>query len=136
MKKKLLRNLIPLRLFLIQFLIIGLLSNSVLHQACFCGKTCLHGLQGKANARPSIPFHARCSGTQCKSCNLEEAQTLKASNAAKSTEKIKTLNALYLSNYSGYPVKINSIKSFSSHLFEYTNVQHTPTYLKILSLLL
>jgi hypothetical protein len=34
----------------------GLFVNSLLPQACFCGEACLHGFQGTANDRQSIPF--------------------------------------------------------------------------------
>ena len=137
MEKNPLRNVKIIRLFFVQFLIIGLFANSLLPQACFCGEACLHGLQGKTKARLSFLFHARCSGTQCKSCNLEDVQTLKASNAAHSTEKLKTLNTTFiLSNFSNYQFNINLITSFFSRLNKYAKVQSSPTYLRNLSLLL
>src|SRR5210317_1801455 len=92
MEMNLLKNVKIFRLFFVQFLIIGLFANSLVPQACFCGEACLHGLQGKAKASLSFLFHNRCSGTQCKSCNFEDVQTLKASNAARATEQLKTLS--------------------------------------------
>ena len=137
MKKKLLRNKKIFRLFFVQFLIIGLFASSLLPQACFCGEACLHGLQGKAKANLSFLFHNRCSGTQCKSCNFEDVQTLKASNAAHSTEKLKTLNTPFiLFDFSDYQSNINFIKIFFSRLNKYAEVQSQPTYLQNLSLLL
>jgi hypothetical protein len=135
--KNLLRNVKILRLFFIKFLIIGLFANSLLPQACFCGEACLHGLQGKEKARLSFLFHARCTGTQCKSCNLEDVQTLKASSAAHSTEKLKTLDTPFiLSNFSDYQFNINFIKIFFSRLNRYVKVQSPPMYLQNRSLLL
>jgi len=97
----------------------------------------MHGLQGKTKTRLSFLFHARCSGTQCKSCNFEDVQTLKASNAAHSPEKPKTLNAPFiLSNFSDHQFNINFIKIFSSRLNTYVKVQSPSTYLQNLSLLL
>jgi len=137
MEKNLLRNVKIFRLFLIQFLIIGLFTSSLLPQACFCGETCLHSLQGKTKARLNFLFHTRCSGTQCKSCNLEEVQTLKASNAAHSAEKLKTFNTPFiLSEFSDYQFNINFIKIFFSRPNKYVKVQSPPTYLQNLSLLL
>jgi hypothetical protein len=137
MEKNLLRNVKIFRLFFIQFLIIGLFANSLLPQACFCGEACLHGLQGTANDRQSIPFHNRCAGTHCTSCNVEDVQTIKLSKAAHSTVKLKTLNApLILSNFSDHQFNINFIKIFSSRLNKYVKVQSSPTYLQNLSLLL
>jgi len=137
MEKNLLRNVKIFRLFFVQFLIIGFFANSLLPQACFCGEACLHGLQGKTKASLSFLFHNRCSGTQCKSCNFEDAQTLKASNAAHSTGQPKTLNTPFiLSNFSDYQSNINFIKIFFSRLNKYVKVQFSPTYLQNLSLLL
>ena len=137
MEKNLLRNVKIFRLFFVQFLLIGLFANSLLPQACFCGEACLHGLQGKAKASLSFLFHNRCSGTQCKSCNFEDVQTLKASNAARATEQLKTLSTPFiLSNFSNYQFNINLITIFFSRLNKYVKVQSSPTYLQNLSLLL
>ncbi len=137
MEKNLLRNVKIFRLFFVQFLIIGLFANSLFPQACFCGEACLHGLQGKAKARLSFLFHTRCSGTQCKSCNFEDVQTLKALNATHSTAKLKTLNTPFiLFNFSDYPSNINFIKIFISRHNKCVKVQSPPTYLQNLSLLL
>ena len=137
MEKNTLRNVKIFRLFFVQFLLIGLFANSLLPQACFCGEACLHGLQGKAKASLSFLFHNRCSGTQCKSCNFEDVQTLKASNAARATEQLKTLNTPFiLSNFSNHQFNINFITTFFSHLKKYVNVESSPTYLQNLSLLL
>ena len=137
MEKNLLRNVKIFRLFFVQFLIIGLFAASLLPQACFCGEACLHGIQGKTKAGLSFLFHTRCSGTQCKSCNLEDVQTLRASNAAHSTEQLKTLNTTFISsNFSNYQFNINLITIFFSRLNKYVKVQSSPTYLRNLSLLL
>ena len=137
MEINLLRNIKIFRLFFVQFLIIGLLTSSLMPQACFCGEACLHGLQGKTTARLNFLFHTRCPGTQCKSCNLEEVQTLKASNAAHLAEKLKSFNTPFiLSKFSDYQFNINFIKFFLSCPTKYVKVQSPPTYLQNLSLLL
>ena len=137
MEKNLLRNVKIFRLFFVQFLLIGLFANSLLPQACFCGEACLHGLQGKARASLSFLFHNRCSGTQCKSCNFEDIQTIKALHAARETKQQKTLNTPFiLSNFSNYQFNINLITIFFSRLNKYVKVQSSPTYLQNLSLLL
>ena len=137
MEKNLLRKVKIFKLFFVQFLIIGLFANSLLPQACFCGEACLHGLQGKSKARLSFLFHNRCSGTQCKSCNFEDLQTLKASNAAHSPENPKTLNSPFIVfDFSDYPGNINFVKIFFSRLDKFAKVQSPPAYLQNLSLLL
>ncbi len=136
-EENLLRNLKTFKLLFFQFLIIGLFANNLLPQACFCGEACLHGLQGTTKAGLNFLFHTRCSGTQCRSCNLEDIQTLKASNAAYSTEKLNTLNTLFiLSDFLDYHFNVNFIKIFFSRPNRYLKVQSPPTYLQNLSLLL
>jgi hypothetical protein len=88
MEINLLRNVKKFRLYVVQFLIMALFAGSLLPQACFCGEACLHGLQVTAKAGQSFPFHNRCSGTQCTSCNVEDVQTIKLSNAAHPKEKL------------------------------------------------
>lgn len=136
MEKILLRNVKIFRLFFVQFLIVGIFSSSLFAQACFCGEACPHGLQGRAKARLSFPFHTRCSETQCKSCKLEDVQSLKASNAAHSVAKLKIFNTpFFLFAFSGQ-FNINFIKIFSPRLNKYVNFQFSPAYLQNLSLLL
>ncbi len=136
-EKNLLRYVNIFRLFFIKFLIIGLFANSLLPQACFCGEACRHGLQGKETAGLIFLFHNRCSGTHCKSCNFEEIQTLRASNATHSKEIPKSLHTLYiLSNYSDNQRNIHFIKVFFSRLESYVKVKFPPNYLQNLSLLL
>ena len=131
------RNLKIFKLFFIQFLIIGLFAASMFPQACFCGEACLHALQGKTKARLGFLFHPRCSSTQCKSCEFEDAQSLKASNAAHKTEKLNTLNTPFiLSNFSECQINVNFIKIFFFRPNRHVKVQSPPTYLQNLSLLL
>jgi len=137
MEKNLLRNVKIFKLFFVQFLIIGLFANSLLPQACFCGEACRHGPQVKTKASLSFLFHTRCSGSHCKSCNLEDIQTLKASNAAHSPEKPKTLNTPFiLSKFSDQRLNINLIETFFTRLDKFAKVQSPPAYLQNLSLLL
>lgn len=137
MEKILLRNAKKFRLFVVQYLIIGLFASSLLPQACFCGEACLHGLQGKAMASLNFMFHNRCSGARCKSCNFEDGQTLKASNASDSTAKLKTIDSPFiLIGFSDCQSSINFEKIFFSCLNKYIEAQSPPKYLRNLSLLL
>jgi len=137
MEKNLLRKGKIFSLFLVKFLIIGFFANSLLVQACFCGEACLHGIQGKAKTRPSFLFHNRCPGAQCKSCDFEDVQTLKASNIAHPTAKLKTFNTPFISfHFADCRFNVNFIKIFFSRLNKYARVQSLPTYLLNLSLLL
>ena len=131
------RNLKIFRLFFIQFIVIGLFANSLLPQACLCGGACLHGLRGKERPSISFLFHTRCLGTQCKSCNLEDMQTLKASNAAHSAANIEILvTPSVLFNLSGYQPNIDLIKIIFSRNNKSLKTQSLPVYLQNLSLLI
>jgi hypothetical protein len=137
MEKNLLRNVKIFRLFFVQFLIMGLFANSLLPQACFCGEACPNGLQGKAKARQSFLFHNRCPGSQCKSCNFEDLQALKALSTANPTVKLKTLNTPFiLFNFSDYQFYINFKKFSFSRLNKYEKGQSPPAYLQNLTFLL
>ena len=98
-EKNLLRNLGLFRLFLVQLLIVGIFADSLLSQACFCGETCRHGPRGTATASQSFPFHTRCCGSQCTSCNAEDVQTIKLSNAGLSTAKLNILGTPHILYY-------------------------------------
>jgi len=131
------RNLKIFRLYFIKFLIIGLFANSLLPQACLCGATCLHGLQGKELSSISSLFHTRCLGTQCKSCNLEDIQTLKASNGAHSITKTEILFApSILFDLSDYQSNIDLVNIIFPHHIKPLKTRSLPAYLQNLSLLI
>ena len=131
------RNKKTFSLFLTKLLIIIFFANSLLVQSCFCGEACLHGIQCKAKSRLSFLFHNRCAATQCKSCDFEDVQTIKASNIAHPTAKLKALNTSFISfNFSDCRFNVSFIKIFFSCLNKYAKVQSPPTYLQNLSLLL
>ena len=115
MGKYLLRDFKILRLFFVQFLIMGLIANSLLPQACYCGEACRHGLQDTTKARQRFPFHTRCPGNQCPSCNAEDLQTIKLSNASHLTAKLKTINAPLISfNIPDHQPNVDFIRIFFS----------------------
>jgi hypothetical protein len=130
-------NIRTFRLFFVQFLIIGFFTNSLLPQACFCGKACLQGLQGKARPGIIFLFHTRCLGTQCKSCNLEDIQTLKASNGAHSITKTEILfTPSILFDVSDYQSNIDLIKIIFPYHIKPLKTRSLPAYLQYLSLLI
>ena len=137
MENNLLRILKIFRLYFVKFLIIGLFANSLLPQACLCGGTCLHGIQGKEWSSISFLFHTRCLGTQCRSCNLEDIQTLKASNGAHSITKTEIpVTPSILFNLSDYQSGIDLIKIVFPYHNKLLKTRSLPTYLQNLSLLI
>jgi hypothetical protein len=91
-KRILLGNQKIFRILLVLSLILCIFANSVTAKACFCGEACLHSLQNTAKTRSSSPFHHRCSGTHCKSCNFEDGQTLQAKNSSPPTGNLNILD--------------------------------------------
>jgi len=113
------------------FLVLAVFANSPLAGACFCGQSCLHGLQTKVN----IPFHMRCPGYLCKSCELEKSQTLKATNSAIHKLIVKIQNtAFILSTFHNFPSTYHVIKDFDSFC-TYRAIPSSPIYLQNLSFL-
>ena len=66
-----------------------ILINVVLAEGCFCGKSCFHINPVKS----SIPFHARCFNSHCKSCDLEKGKALKIAKPLTSLFHFKVLDA-------------------------------------------
>ena len=115
----------------------GRLVNNLLPQACLCGGACLHGLQGKERSSISFLFHTRCLGTQCKSCNLEDIQALKASNGAHSITKTDILfTPSILFDLSDYQSNIDLAKIIFPHHIKPLKTRSLPAYLQNLSLLI
>ena len=117
------------------FLSLGFFSNSALAEVCFCGKYCLHGLQPEANPKANSLFHVRCLDNLCKSCDLEEAQTPKATKFKTQAFNLKILDTPFipfaLFNYSSaYHILIN----FDS-FYIFGAISSSPIYLQKHSLL-
>ena len=102
--QRVLNTLIPLSL------IFGIFMNGVMADFCLCGQACLHGLQDKSAGKVNLPFHYRCCGAVCRSCNIETGQTIKAVNTIATT----------------YNVKIFDITTIISVLVEYPSTIHRP----------
>jgi len=102
-KKILLANQKIFRILPVLFLILSIFGNNVTARVCFCGEACLHSLQNTAKTRSNCPFHHRCLGTHCKSCNFEDSQTLQAKNSSTSTCNLDILDTpliiLFSSDY-------------------------------------
>ena len=114
-------------------IILGVFANSALAEACFCGEACLHSFQDKTSTRS--PFHHRCSGTHCDSCDLEKGQKLKAANSKTQMPNLKILDASFiLSVLFDYPPDYPILKSFDS-FYVYEIAPSSPIYLQNLSIL-
>ena len=125
------------RILFVLLLILGILTNGVIAEACFCGAACMHGLRDKGETRVSSPFHNRCSGTDCKGCNLEGGRTFKATNSCtpnchgKITD-VTPITSILTDSHSGSPI----FNGIGTGIHVLVKIQPPPAYLQNLSLLL
>jgi len=118
------------KIFIALFLVLGIGANGVMAEACFCGRACLHGLQGKSEKPVSLLFHNRCNGTSCKGCNIEKGQTLKTVSLANPTGNAKILHAPYvLLALVDHPSSTHVFESFDS-FFTCVTIPSSPFYQK------
>ena len=134
-------HLVKSRIFktlLTLFIILGIFANGAMAEACFCGKACLHSLQDKTKTSKSSPFHHRCPGTHCKSCNLEDGQTLQVANSSTPTSNLiifdtsSIIKFYFTDDHSDNQI----IMSFCFQNDAFLNFQSAPTYILNLSLLI
>jgi len=121
---------------IILFLLQGILINGVMTEACLCIEPCSFGFQDEIDAKETSPFHSHHTSTHCKSCNVEDGQTLKAAISPTSIGNVKvfdTTSILFiLTDYHSH----NQIhKGCVPRLYDYGVVRSLPTYLQNLSIL-
>ena len=121
---------------IILFLLLGILINGVMTEACLCIEPCSFGLQDEIDAKENFPFHSHHASTHCKRFKVEDGQTLKLAVSSTSIGNIKVLDTIsiifILTDYHSH----NHIhKSFVPRLYDYGIVRTLPTYLQNLSLL-
>jgi hypothetical protein len=115
-------------------LVLGVFINSALTWACFCGQDCMDGFQSKSNIHASFLFHMRCLGSECKSCDLEDDQKLKAIGSASPFDP-KFLDTVFI-----FPSILDDL--FTDHVLKNSKpfrilweIQSLPIYLQKGSLL-
>ena len=123
-------------MLIILFLLPGILINGVMSEACLCIEACSFGLQDEIDAKENSPFHTHHASTHCKSCNVEDGQTLKEAASSTSIGNVKvldtTMTIFILTDYHSH----NHIhKGFVPRLYDYGIVRSLPTYLQNLSIL-
>jgi len=120
---------------IIFFLLPGILINGIMTEACLCIEPCSFGLQNELDTKESSPFHSHHANAHCKSCNVEDGQTLKAANISSSDGNLKIFDKAWLTSVLVYyPTTNHCLKSIGS-TFTSVKVLSSPIYLKNLSLL-
>lgn len=69
----------------------GIFANNSLSNVCFCGQTCEHG--AKTRLKGFTLFHLKCTGSMCKSCDLEKGKTKISTISGPASVKAKILYA-------------------------------------------
>ncbi len=124
------------RMLLSLFLLLGIVTNGVMTEACLCKEPCLGGLQGEIDAKENLPFHKRCTGNHCKRCTLEDGLTFKAAASSTPISRVKNCVSLpILAIFSGYHSYNHIIERFGHSLHTYRTFLSSPTYLQNLSFL-
>jgi len=123
-------------ILIIFFLLPGILINGIMTEACLCIEPCSFGLQNEVDAKENSPFHSHHTSGHCKSCNVEDGQTLKAAVSSTSIGNVKVLDTTFIIfNLTDYPSHNHIHKGFVPRLYGYGIVRSLPTYLQNLSLL-
>ena len=123
-------------ILIILFFLPGIFINGVMAEACLCIGPCSFGLQDEIDVKENSPLHSHHASPHCKSCNVEDGQTLKAMVSSTSIGNIKvfdTISIIFIFTDHHYHNYIH--KSFVPRLYDYGIVRSLPTYLKNLSIL-
>jgi hypothetical protein len=121
---------------IISFFLPGIFINAVIPEACLCIGPCSFGLQDEINVRENSPFHSHHASPHCKSCNVEDGQTLKATVSSTSIGNVKVLDTtLIIFILTDYLSRNHIHKGFVPRVYDYGIVRSLPTYLKNLSIL-
>ena len=123
-------------LLIIFVLLPGILINGVMTEACLCIEPCSFGLQNEVDTKENSPFHSHHESSHCKSCNVEDGQTLKAAASSTSIGNVKVLDTTFIIfDLTDYHPQNHIHKGFVPRLHGYGIVRSLPTYLQNLSLL-
>ena len=74
---------------IILFFLTCVLTNGVLTETCLCTEPCSFGLQDEIDAKELSPFHTHHAAAHCKSCKVEDGQTLKTAVSSAPTGNVK-----------------------------------------------
>ena len=124
------------RILILLVLLPGILIDGVMTEACLCIQPCSFGLQDEIDANENAPFHCHHSNSHCKSCSIEDGQTLKAMVSSASVCKAKVLdNPLVFLVLADSDSNSQIHKSFIPQLYDKKAIPSSPTYLLNLCIL-
>ena len=120
---------------IIFFLLPSILINGIMTEACLCIEPCSFGLQNEVDTKESSPFHSHHANAHCKSCNVEDGQTLKAANISSSDGNLKIFDTAWIVSVLVYYPTTNHYRKSIGPTFTPVKVLSSPIYLKNLSFL-
>jgi hypothetical protein len=123
--------------FITLFLLPGILVNGVMNETCLCIGPCSFGLQEEIDAIESLPFHSHHTSTNCKSCNVEDGQTLREVAYSASFVNAKFLDTILITFnlLDCYTYNNRTHNDFDCRIYSSKKVQYPPIYLQNHSLL-
>jgi hypothetical protein len=120
---------------IIFFLLPGILINGIMTEVCLCIEPCSFGLQNELDTKESSPFHSHHANAHCKSCNVEDGQTLKAANISSCDSNLKIFDTAWIASVLVYYPTTNRYRMSIGSTFTAVKVLSSPIYLKNLSFL-
>lgn len=130
------RNQSVFNVLVAPFLIVGICTNGMMTEVCFCGEqACLPSLRDKSKIQARPQFHNRCVGIDCKGCNLEQGRTLKAANTSTPISSLKIFDAKSIAFIWVDHPSIDRIDKGVVPFYFFRSVPSSPLYLQNLSLL-
>jgi hypothetical protein len=117
--------------FITIFVVMGVITNTVFSEACFCGKSCRHSIQARLK-NPSVfsLFHIHCAGAMCRGCGIEDGKNLKAACAKSPLTHAKNFfPAFVFPAFYGSPLTLQALMN-SCFSYECRTAQSPPIFLQ------
>lgn len=119
------------RLLILLFLTLGIASNTVIPEICFCEEACSHIFPNRINAKKGLAFHSHCAGSTCKSCNFEDGQMLRAKTASfRAPETTFFYASIFLTTLSVSLLNPSPGDRFTCWVYAGDRIQSTPIYIQ------
>jgi hypothetical protein len=123
-------------ILIVLFFLPGILINGVMTEACLCIEPCSFGLQNEVDKTENSPFHSHHASAHCKSCKVEDGQTLKAAVSLTPIGNVEVLDTPFIIfDLTEYRPHNNMHKGFVPRLHGYVIIRSLSTYLQNLTLL-
>jgi hypothetical protein len=103
---------------------------------CFCGQACEHSLYDRMETGHDTPYHNRCLGSGCTTCNIERIMNFDPDNLQTAGYGRKICGPAQTSNISNDVLSAKDTIVRMDWCYSQTPTDGSPIYLQTLSLLL